>query len=157
MKSLNSARGCWNVRHEFRKWLVLIYAGFTSIYYIQGLLWTRVFLKTGQGLPSVCGNRKSVLITPLKRLSDNRSVKRLANGTNYVTWLCLVLNLLQNYKMHFPIISVFLIVHETNIVLQHPVALLCRCFPFFAVHKMSIVSVIVPHACPVFSIWFEYP
>jgi hypothetical protein len=31
------------------------------------------------------------------------------------------------------------------------------CFPFFSVFMISIVSVILPYACPVFNMWFEYP
>jgi hypothetical protein len=32
-----------------------------------------------------------------------------------------------------------------------------RRFHFFSVFMMFIVSVILPYACPVLSIWFEYP
>jgi hypothetical protein len=32
-----------------------------------------------------------------------------------------------------------------------------RCFPFFCVLIMSIVSVMVPYVCPMFNMWFEYP
>jgi hypothetical protein len=31
------------------------------------------------------------------------------------------------------------------------------CFPFFSVFMKFIVSVTLPYACPVLSMWFEYP
>jgi hypothetical protein len=31
-----------------------------------------------------------------------------------------------------------------------------RCFPFSSISTTSIVSVILPYACPVFNTWFEY-
>jgi hypothetical protein len=31
------------------------------------------------------------------------------------------------------------------------------CFPFLCVFMISIVSVMGPYLCPVFSMWFEYP
>jgi hypothetical protein len=31
------------------------------------------------------------------------------------------------------------------------------CFPFLCVFTISMVSVMGPYLCPVFSMWFEYP